>query len=840
MAIDPLTSNVYTDTGNIIMGIKYSDPLAFSSSPFETVALSSQSEGFSFDSSGAMFVAEGSKIQTYRREPPEPAVFTKQTVITAVYPRSVSLAGELTSKSTVTTVRVEYGTDTGYGSSQPVAGISIPFSFLPSAFTMPLLDLAQGTTYHLRVVVSNEGGTTYGPDMVVTTGRDDSADTCPNALVRKQTGAARLPDCRAYELVSAADTGGYDVESSLVAGQSPFAGYPQATDPTRVLYATHSGAVPGPWKATNKGPDPYLATRGENGWSTDYVGLPSDINPLSGGFSSVLGGADASLSSFAFAGPGLCGPCFSSGLETGIPVRLPDGRLIQGMVGSLDPDVPSARPEGKVARYFSADGRHLIFASKYAFEPGADDNGSDLTVYDRNLGTGTTQIVSTTPGGGVLTGADISELDISNDGSRIVIGQKITSDPAGNEYVHPYLHLGTSPNSVDLAPGTTSGVLYAGMTSDGSKAFFTTPDKLLPADTDTSADLYAATVDGSGDLSLSLVTQNNSDACDPVANSAGPHWNSTGAAAGCDAVAIAGGGGVAGQSGAIYFLSPEQLDGTKGTLDQPNLYAARSGGSPRFVTTLSPDDSLVTDSVGAVATRRTADFQLTPNAGVIAFPSTASLTSAGSGVAQVFRWEAASDRLDCVSCQPAATTDSALAANGASLSDDGRVFFTTPSALVLSDSNKRLDVYEWTGQKAQLITTGTATFDSGLLGVSADGTDAYFFTREALAPEEDHNGNRTRIYDARVNGGFFKLPPPVACAASDECHGPGTVSPGAPDIRSSGRTTTGNLVTCAKNRVKRRGKCVKRQTHAKKKHARNGHAKKRAAGTNGKRGDRHA
>ena len=77
-------------------------------------------------------------------------------------------------------------------------------------------------------------------------------------LPASRPSAQRLPDCRAYELVSANDTAGYDVESYLVPGQEPFPGFPAAGD--RLLYATHSGAVPGPWNATNKGRDPYLAT----------------------------------------------------------------------------------------------------------------------------------------------------------------------------------------------------------------------------------------------------------------------------------------------------------------------------------------------------------------------------------------------------------------------------------------------------------------------------------------------------------------------------------------------------------------------------------------------------
>ena len=66
--------------------------------------------------------------------------------------------------------------------------------------------------------------------------------------------------------------------------------------------------------------------------------------------------------------------------------------------------------------------------------------------------------------------------------------------------------------------------------------------------------------------------------------------------------------------------------------------------------------------------------------------------------------------------------------------DDGSVFFTSVEALVLRDTNSRRDAYEWKEGQRQLISTGTSNFDSGLLGVSADGVDAFFFTRATLAP----------------------------------------------------------------------------------------------------------
>ena len=204
--------------------------------------------------------------------------------------------------------------------------------------------LAAGTTYHYRVIAHNDAGSFTGGDNEFTTFAPPPPgyDSCANAHVRQQTGAAFLRDCRAYELVSAEDTGGYNVESDLVPGQTPFGGYPRAGE--RVLYGVHNGAIPGPWNPTNRGVDPYVATRGEDGWKTEYVGIPADLPSGTGGpFASPLAGADEGLDSFAFAGEGICEPCFEDG-SVNVPLRMPDGELIKGMAGSLE---PSAGPGGK-------------------------------------------------------------------------------------------------------------------------------------------------------------------------------------------------------------------------------------------------------------------------------------------------------------------------------------------------------------------------------------------------------------------------------------------------------------------------------------------------------------
>ncbi|MET0557926.1 MAG: hypothetical protein ABW065_04565 [Solirubrobacterales bacterium] len=807
--------------------------------------------GIGFDATGqTLYLSELGKINVFHREPPSPPRDLGAPVAERVRTLGATLQSSMISSGT-TTYRFEYGTTTSYG------GVSEQFTAPLNYYLAPVSGAVTGleanTAYHYRIVATNSAGTTYGPDGTFTTypaPLGGGVDTCPNALARKQTTAQRLPDCRGYELASAPDSGGYDVESYLAPDQSPFPGFPLAKE--KLLYAVHSGAVPGPWSATNHGPDPYLATRGADGWVTQYEGFPSNLNPAAGSFSSVLGEADSSLSTLAFAGPGLCGPCFTDGgLETGIPVRKPGGQLVQGMAGSQSGSVdPSAKPEGKVAKYFSGDGKKLLFASKYAFEPGANTDG-DLTVYERDLSAGQTEIVSTDPSGSTLTGT-VSELDVSSDGSRVAVGKEVSTDPAGNEYVHLYLHLAGTPGSVDLAPTSTSGVLYAGMTEDGSKLFFTTPDALSSEDADTSADLYEADVDGSGNLSLKLVSNDNADACSPVANTNGEHWNSTGANVDCTVVAISGGGGVASNTGAVYFLSPGQFGG-QGTLNQPNLYLAQPSGSISLVATLEPNNPLVLDSVKANAARRTAEFQTTPSGNYAAFTSNLDLSSRSThGFRAAYRYQAGTGQIDCVSCDrtgagdPGVVGDAELPPNGLALLGDGRLFFTTAAQLANSDANGKKDVYEWTQDLPLLVSSGSGPFDSALLTASSDGTDVFFFTHDNLAPEEDHNGSVVRVYDAREGGGHFKLPATLPCQASDECHGPSTPQPGPADIKSSGKTTQGNLIVCAKNRVKKRGQCVKK-AHAKKKHHKKKHAKKRkaaakkrAASTNGKRGGRNA
>jgi sugar lactone lactonase YvrE len=1000
--------------------------------------------------------------------------------------------------------------------------------------------LQPGSVYHFRIVATNASETTGSPDRTFTTFPRIALldDPCPNALVRQQTSASLLLDCRAYELVSAASTGGYNVEADLVPGQRPFAGYPDAGDPPRALYGVHDGGIPGTGNPTNHGTDSYVATRGADGWRTSYVGVPANGAPGSAPFASPLLAASPDLSTFAFGGEKICDPCFADG-STNIPLRRRDGSLVQGMAGSQNPG--PANPAGTVRKRFSRDGSHFVFGSTARFEADGNSNG-DVTIYDRNLNSGSTQVISKLPDGSTMTGPGIAELDMSADGSRTVVAKRVSVDAAGNTYWHPYMHVGNSPNTIDLAPGTSSGVLYNGMTEDGTAVFFATPDA-LEDDGDTSVDLYRAQVTGSGvdltRISTGTGTTGDTDDCEPVATSANPSWNSVGDAGDCSVAAIAGGGGIAEGDGSVYFLSPELLDGSaNGTANAPNLFLARPGQDPAFVSTLeseltgslappvhpflreqsiianpksiavdadngdlyvldgatstvqkfdssgaaaafsssqpyvsanrltgsprgdfrfaghytglsqiavdssggptdgyiyvtdrnsgTPEEDAVIDvfdetgtyrgalpsvgyqgfcgvavdpsgsvygatfgagsinkyvpvdgnpannvsggsfelfsncqlaadssgalytvqtfsqrvlkfdassfsgvpsstllaagsdirgvavdpadddvyvvagdhfmqfdatgkqlgdsergafsgSIGIAAdidgeiyvanpsggsiavfgppragssatadnptvvhavndaeTHRYADFQVTPDGGRAAFVSTLPLTGhETAGFTAIYRYDATSGGIACASCAPTgegASGDSTLASNGLSLSDDGRVFFNSIDALTARDLNKRKDVYEFANGKTELISTGTSPYDSSLLGISADATDAFFFTRERLV-DQDLNESLVRIYDARSGGGFLTLPPSVPCQASDECHGPGTKQAPPPPIGtfkgSLGNEKPPKTRRCKKGFVMKRGKCVKKPKNGKNK--RGSKNKKRSA-----------
>jgi hypothetical protein len=253
--------------------------------------------------------------------------------------------------------------------------------------------------------------------------------------------------------------------------------------------------------------------------------------------------------------------------------------------------------------------------------------------------------------------------------------------------------------------------------------------------------------------------------------------------------------------GAIYFYSPEELDGARGVPGKRNLYVWQ-GGTVRHVATL---DSL----------SEAARINVSSDGAHMAFVTQARIgTYDNAGHSEMYTYEPATRTLVCVSCKPDGSppsSDVTASQNGIFMTGDGRAFFATADPLVSRDANGITDVYEYVDGRAQLISTGIGNDAGeplrpiGLVGVSADGTNAFISTYETLVGQ-DENGPFLKFYDARVNGGFPFSKPAAPCAAADECHGAGSGAAAPVQIGSGARLGAGGNATRAKSHRRRHHK----------------------------------
>jgi hypothetical protein len=83
---------------------------------------------------------------------------------------SATLTGTIDPHGWDTTYLFEYGPSTAYGSDWPTIQVDMGALEGPQPVLVNVPNLLPGTTYHYRLVASNGGGTSYGPDMTFTTG----------------------------------------------------------------------------------------------------------------------------------------------------------------------------------------------------------------------------------------------------------------------------------------------------------------------------------------------------------------------------------------------------------------------------------------------------------------------------------------------------------------------------------------------------------------------------------------------------------------------------------------------------------------------------------------------
>jgi DNA-binding beta-propeller fold protein YncE len=194
-----------------------------------------------------------------------------------------------------TSYSVEYGTEEcslGGCQGKPLPpGLQLGAGIVSEGVTTPPLvvsGLAPATTYHYRFIAqSGGGGPTVGPEETFTTFPAASlpSNPCPNASFREGAGA-RLPECRAYEMVSPIDknNGGIEVlERNYLSGfgdRGPARldqATPQGEAITYSATRAFAGALSAPWSSQ------YIAKRDSlKGWSTESINPPRGNVALNG------------------------------------------------------------------------------------------------------------------------------------------------------------------------------------------------------------------------------------------------------------------------------------------------------------------------------------------------------------------------------------------------------------------------------------------------------------------------------------------------------------------------------------------------------------------------------
>jgi hypothetical protein len=296
----------------------------------------------------------------------------------------------------------------------------------------------------------------------------------------------------------------------------------------------------------------------------------------------------------------------------------------------------------------------------------------------------------------------------SADGSRVffLTGESLVPEDtdATNDV---YERSSGTTTLVSVGPMSEAGTFFVDgpvITPDGAHAYFSTREKLVTSDTDTTWDIY----DRSGGVTTLV--------------SVGPGGNSLAGFPSPFPIL-----GVSDDGGTVYFAT---IQGNP-PLTSQSIYR-RSGGTTTLVFTLGPGD-------GSCGT--------SPNGSRIWVSSYARLTPDDTDPAQgsprpsygdVFEWNAGVTTL--VSTGPTTTNAAADAFCYGASEDGARVFFTTREALVSGDTDSNMDYYERSGGQTTLLSTGVpGGGDVGNLsgaGSSADGSHAYFVTEERLAPED--------------------------------------------------------------------------------------------------------
>ncbi len=736
----------------------------------------------------------------------QPVLFDEATLRATIDPSGVA-----------TSYRFEYGPSEAYGQFTPAGEISSNAGKTEARGS--LIGLEEGQTYHFRVVAESEAGIAVGPDEVFQT-QERSAESCPNAEFRTGLSAA-LPDCRAYELVTPAETNGaavgapaagtasFDFNHWLTVPRGPGAGESLTYRAEPTLPGFEGSGIRDGYRARRE-----LGAHPPAGWKNELLSF--SYAQAGGDGSEWRGGATDQEYSFWGIRPL---SFFEGTLPKGVYLHTPGSiepsacnpgpqpHLELVGCGSLGPD-PDATPQ-----YVSPGGAHVIFSSNVHLEDQAAPAGT-TAIYDRAAAAGSGQVLSLKPdGSSFLAGEGATYVAASEDGSAVLF-------TVGGD-----LDLRREGQTVEVAAGPAA---FAGLSENGGRVFYALGGGETPAAL-FACDLEAGPCVGGGEAGLSEI-----------------------AAKGIFVGASADGSHA-------FFSSEDALTGSgeneAGQLAQAgkrNLYDW-SNGETRFIAILDPEDFSefggnpalnlsgwsAALTAGTTRGRGNVPTRATPDGGVFVFQSHAQIGKyVNGGRGEIYRYSPSApsgQRLLCLSCDSSgaqASADAMLEETPAlssntpvkdktiipNVTDDGqKVFFQSSDRLVPGDANGARDVYEWrasgvgsckrTAGCLALISAGQGEHDSYLFSMSADGHDVFIHTLDRLLPN-DAVGSFS-IYDAREQGGV-----PTAARPEEACHGDACQPPGAgqPDLVSP-VTTTGpegvrKAPPCTRGKHRVKGRCV--------------------------------
>ncbi len=795
---------------------------------------------------GRVYVTDGHKETIWVFGPPVAPVVGRE--FTAEIGVSEVKLGALVNPGGIqTSYRFEYLTEAAFQAngnsfSGPEHAISAPFpegsvgeGLESRAVWASASGLAPGTTYHYRVVATNELELhgVYGPDQTFTTLTAEQA-ACPNEELRGGF-AARLPDCRAYELVTPPpkNSSQFDGRADMVYESTVAADGEAIT-----LRATE------PQPGAPSGGEQYVATRHTDGWiAEDIMPLESydgvdcqDYQPVYAYSDQltrdvmVAGGGSSASESDNEIGPEVCNP---KGRQVvgGEPVGHENLLVRDNATGGyqlVNVPPPGVTPGDAHFQAASADLSRVFFTEASPLAEGATYGVENLYEWDE----GALRLVSVLPDGTAVPGSIAASLGstahervVASDGSHVlfIYGGALYDRIGGQRTVQVDEKQGGS--------GVAGGGSFKAASADGSKVFFLDESKLTASSTAAAGepDLYeCALPEGASKCELTdLTVAAGSEHADVQrVTPLGSH-----------------------DSSYVYFVAKGVL--ASNTREFTNsegktvVEGAQAGKQNLYL--WNGKETTFIASGGEVGER---DIEQTsPDGKWLAFESRESLTGYDNGSArELFLYSAGSGGagpLACASCNP--TGETAIAEGGVVgphskskgeshgvfrtrhlLTNAGQVFFETREALAPSDTNGQLDVYEYEGGHVYLISSGASSFGSILEGASESGSDVFFRSNQALVPQ-DHQEGMIVIYDARVAGGLAEPSSPPACTTADACRAPVAPQPsiyGAPASQTF--SGVGNLappeakpkakpkakpVKCkgdGSRRGEKRGKCVKR------------------------------